>query len=860
MLAQQQHQHPIVADLVLIGGGHAHVHVLKQLGMRRPPGLRVTLLTNTVHTPYSGMLPGYVAGHYSYDDIHLDLQQICRWAGIRLVHAAAERITYNHPESSAVGGGFVYCQDGRPPIRFDCLSIDVGSAPAQGDQIPHVVPVKPIANFARYYQQLIQNHAATTSPSYNKNDDPAGTKTIAVVGGGAGGFELLLSLQYKLRHHNNIQFVLVTQSAQLLPQHNSRVRRIFERVVRERNIVVHIHTRVQNVVLDEATQRKCLVVQRQSHSSTDNSTMPPPTPLPDAIWCDDCLWCVSAGAPAWLAEQTPFATTSEGFVRVHDTWECLHHPGVCKYTMAPLFMSCAVALELCTCDCGGYSHQFQFLCFALPLSFGWTVAAGDCCHMDRHPRPKAGVFAVRAGPPLWVWKWKDWIDRTWMAQYQQLPDLEKMMAKMPTNSRKMRRRNEQGKRLARTKGSDVLEAFDAHPMRCGGCGAKVGSTTVSRVLRAVHDRQRSRALRMGLKPPPPLDHDDAAVELLSCVANTGGTPALVQTIDYFREMVADPFVFGKIVAVHTISDIHAMGETAQTALSLAVAPFAADESITESTLLHLLSGVSDVLQDEGVRMVGGHTCEGLELACGLSIQGFTNMPERLLRKRGGKVGDKIVLTKPIGTGALFAADMRAQCKGEHVIEAIDSMIKSNETARQAAMKFDGGARSCTYVTGFGLVGHLLEMLMANEDGDKALDSIGAVLSIQDIPFLRGGLQASRIHLFSTLQLQNARNRLAVSNHSEAAHVYPIEYPLLFDPQTAGGLMFFVDPKRCDAFTKHLRDDGIPATVIGELEAYPTQHAADLKTPRISVGSYTEPAICTIGSGSAVIGQRIRIAL
>lgn len=537
----------------------------------------------------------------------------------------------------------------------------------------------------------------------------------------------------------------------------------------------------------------------------------------------------------------------------------------------------------------------------------WTVAAGDCCHMDKHPRPKAGVFAVRAGPPLlenilnylykkplvsyrpqrdflglisagdqyavatkgnwlalggkWVWKWKDWIDRTWMAKYQQLPDMEKMMAKMSVNPRETRRINEQAKRLARSKGSGVLEAFVADPMRCGGCGAKVGSTTVSRVLRAIHDRQLSRALRMGLEPPPPLDHDDAAVHLLPRVTNNSATPALIQTIDYFREMVADPFIFGKIVAVHALSDIYAMGATAQTALSLAVAPFAADESITESTLLHLLSGVNDVLQDDGVRMIGGHTCEGQELACGLSIQGFTDQPERFLRKRGGKIGDKIVLTKPIGTGALFAADMRGQCKGEHVVEAIHSMIKSNITAGQAAMKFDVGVRACTDVTGFGLIGHLLEMLMANEDSNGALDSIGAVMSIQDIPFLRGGLEASRVHIYSTLQPQNARNRRAVVNHPEAARAYPVEYPLLFDPQTAGGLMFFVDPSRCGAFVKHLLDEGISATVIGELEEFPTKNAIGLlPTPFASARPHTESSVCTIGSGGAVTGQRVRVAL
>jgi selenide,water dikinase len=113
---------------------------------------------------------------------------------------------------------------------------------------------------------------------------------------------------------------------------------------------------------------------------------------------------------------------------------------------------------------------------------------------------------------------------------------------------------------------------------------------------------------------------------------------------------------------HALSDVHAMGATAQTALSLAVVPFCADEEIVESTLMQLLSGMSDVLQEEQIQLIGGHTCEGTEMACGLAVQGYAEDPKRLLRKRGGRVGDKIVLTKPIGTGALFAADMRAKCK------------------------------------------------------------------------------------------------------------------------------------------------------------------------------------------------------
>jgi selenide,water dikinase len=168
-----------------------------------------------------------------------------------------------------------------------------------------------------------------------------------------------------------------------------------------------------------------------------------------------------------------------------------------------------------------------------------------------------------------------------------------------------------------------------------------------------------------------------------------------------------------------------------------------------------------------------------------------------------------------------------------------------------------GVRSCTDVTGFGLVGHLLEMVMANDDQDDELPTIGAALKIKDIPFLKGGLEASSQHIFSTLQPQNMRNRRAVSNHAQASKAYPIEYPLLFDPQTAGGLLMFSAPGTCDQLVKTLKDKGIEAAVIGEVISF------DLFPKDISSGAAddtTTGGVCTVASGGKSTGKRIRIVL
>ena len=298
-----------------------------------------------------------------------------------------------------------------------------------------------------------------------------------------------------------------------------------------------------------------------------------------------------------------------------------------------------------------------------------------------------------------------------------------------------------------------------------------------------------------------------------------------------------------------------------------------DDNITEMMLLHLLSGVSDVLQDENVSLVGGHTCEGIELACGLSIQGFTDDPTKLWRKRGGRIGDQIILTKSIGTGALFAAEMRAKASGDDVAEAIQGMLESNYKASCAAREYctryeegsDNVVHACTDVTGFGLIGHLLEMLLANEtsknvqkkdDGD--IPSLRAVLNIKHIPFYRGGIAASKQQIYSSLQKQNERNRRAVHDHSTTALTYPIEYPLLFDPQTAGGLLFFVNPAHCSDFVSYLRREGNVShvSIIGQVEAYSviTSNETEQIIPSVI------PETCIIGnhSGSSSTENRIRI--
>ena len=227
---------PILRDLVLVGGGHSHVAVLKAFGMQALPGLRITLVCTDAHTPYSGMLPGYVAGHYSYDEVHLDLVRLCAYAGARFVRA---QLTGIDREARQV------LLHGRPPLDYDLLAINTGSTPqlaqVQGAQ-DHAIPVKPIAAFNARWLQLLANVRAGQGP-----------RRIAVVGAGAGGVELLLAMQYRLGNECKAlglqapRCALFSAAPTILPTHNAGVRARFMHTLQARGVQVHLGARVHSL-------------------------------------------------------------------------------------------------------------------------------------------------------------------------------------------------------------------------------------------------------------------------------------------------------------------------------------------------------------------------------------------------------------------------------------------------------------------------------------------------------------------------------------------------------------------------------------------------------------------------------------
>ena len=687
-------------------------------------GARVTLINPEPTAPYTGMLPGFIAGHYSREDLDIDLVRLCRRAGARLTLASATGIDLDRK---------LVVLDRQAPLSFDTLSINVGIS----TDCPHIpgfarwaVPAKPLGTLAdRWERFLAEIGRGERRPC------------VAVIGGGVGGVELALAFAHRMRSETvqTAQITVIEQSDRPLGELAAAPRRMLVRRVGHAGITIHCNSRVARIDRDWLE-------------------------LADGRRIEAGFVVGAAGArpPEWFAGAG--LELEQGFLRVDEFLRSTSTPAV--------------------------------------------FAAGDCAHMSRSPRRRAGVYAVRSAPVLyhnlraaltgtmpkrfspqrgflklvstggkhavgerfglsasggWVWQVKDRIDQAFMDRFRQLPD----MSPPP---------------LPGQLAAGVSEMLAEQGKLCGGCGSKVARPALQEGL---------AGLRSGA-----LAHVAAGIGDDAAILRWGGVSQVMST-DHLRVFVEDSWLFARIAAIHAMGDIWSMGARPQAALASIVLPRMSGRMLA-ATQREIMDAASGVFAGEGAEIVGGHTSQGSEMMIGFAVTGIpVGNP---VVKSGARAGDRLIMTRPIGTGIMLAGEMEGKAKGRDVAASWAAMSRPSG---KAAAILGRRATAMTDVTGFGLAGHLFEILEAS--------GLAASISMADIPLLDGAAELADQGIRSSIWTSNSALSASMTVKCCAAA------DLLFDPQTACGLLAAVPAAMAGDVLHELEDAGETPSLFGELE-------------------------------------------
>ena len=291
--------------------------------------------------------------------------------------------------------------------------------------------------------------------------------------------------------------------------------------------------------------------------------------------------------------------------------------------------------------------------------------------------------------------------------------------------------------------------------------------------------------------------DDAAIYTL----DDGRT--IIQSVDFFTPIVDDPFTFGQIAAANSLSDIYAMGGTPLFALN--VAAFNSDE-LPLSVLTDILNGGVDIAKEAGIPILGGHTIKDKEPKYGMVVTGEVH-PDKLTRNDTAQVGDLLVLTKPLGTGIISTAIKRGVANENIMNTAIDTMRTLNKSAAEAMAEV--GVNACTDITGYGLLGHLLEMCKGS--------NVSATIEFDSMPFIKGVFELAQEGVIpggTKLNLEFVQDDI-----NSAEHLAEFQLHMLADAQTSGGLLISVSTNKAEALVNALKSNGpLASHIIGEVQS------------------------------------------
>ena len=749
---------------MLLGIGHTNAHILKMWRMHRLPKTRLTCVSNFPVVTYSGMLPGVLAGQYTEEQMEIDLVRLCAANGARLIVGEVSGLDRE--------SNLLQFAD-RPPLPFDVLSVGIGSLvrPAgkqsSGDldaesETPQKILIKPMQTFLgrlRGHLQAIprtsqKNRASQKNRTLQKTRDSQNNRRrLAIVGAGAGGIEVALCIGTLLRRERpdvDWEIVLISGAEEIIPDFTASTRRRATQALAQQQIVVRTKCRVASV-------------SNAGFHLDDGEILP----------VDVGIWASGATSPPLLSK-LGLPIDERGFMTVDEN--------LLSTSGRPVFV------------------------------------VGDAASLPFDYVMKAGVFAVREGPILWQ-NIQRTLDNKPLVPYRPQRDFLRLL------------NTGDGKAIAQYKGLSVTakwawklkdridvvfmekyqnyEPMEMKPdinrdpeedMRCLGCGGKVGGSVLQRVLQQIRPYERAETIK-GIEA----GGDDAAV-----LAPLAGRE-IAATTDFFVAPWDDPYLVGKIAALHAASDCFAMGSEPFAALANVTLPLGKPRR-QEECLLHLLAGANDVFREMRVSLVGGHTIEGPHLAIGFTV--LSQHEDAALLKSQIVAGDALVITKPVGIGVLLAAQMQARCRGQWWLGCLEAMLGSNGPAAEIAKNL--GASAMTDVTGFGVAGHLGEMLEGS--------GLSAEIHLESLPILPGAAELTSEKLESTLAPAN-RDWERIIKASESLRETP-EYGLLFDPQTSGGLLIAIDESRCDELLSQLAAIETPSRKIGRV--LPRKEYVELK--------------------------------
>jgi selenide,water dikinase len=748
----------VMADLVLLGAGHAHVEVLRRFAHRPDPRLRLTLIAREPSTPYSGRLPALIRGECATEEAHVDLGPLAAAAGARMVIAEATAIDLATRQIAVRG---------RPPIRFDLLSIDIGGIPVMPDG--GGIAVKPIGGFRAALAQL--------------ESELSDGARIALVGGGAAGTELALALAQRFarsvgftgsggfaepgrfaprqRLAGQVRITLVCDTADPLPEAPPRARAVARAALAEARVELVCGVRAGA----QADGRLAL---------SDGSFL-----AVEAV-----LWATNVVGPPLLAESGLICDAA----------------------------GCVVV----DASLRSRGHDFVF-------------AAGDCATIATAPRPKAGVWAVRAGPRLagnLRRVARGLRPRAWRAQATGLAIVGL------GHGRAVAWRNGvavAGRLVARYK--DWIDGRFMRRYARAGLPRRailaLGTVTAERVLVNLDPAD----LAVLSNPSVPLAHGAAPSSAgpgfpasTGSSAGTGSTATgLTQQATYLPALLNDPYGFGRIAAAHALVRLHAANARPWTAVAT-VTPPAAPHDQARADVMALLQGTAEVLAADGAALVDCATATGSEAGLSLVLTGQAAPASG--EEASLHPGDALVLTKPLGSGIILEANRRGLAEARWLLGALEVMTASSAVAADILRQH--GAATCAVVAEHGVLGTLSALL---RDANLA-----AGLFPDAIPALQGARELARQGIE---QAAATENRQAWPDPPDWA-----DLALLTDPQIAGGLLAGVPEAWVETCLAALHAAGCAASCIGQAEA------RRLDVPRLWLHTVSPaPHDATVGAGA-----------